>query len=70
LKKKRAASREKKNDRDNGSAHGPKRAIQDAALQSQCFGRRRDSADFVVSVLAAQLRVSIETSFEHVLLAQ
>ena len=47
LKKKRAASGEKKNDRDNGGAHGPKRAMRRSALQSQYFVLRRDAADFV-----------------------
>jgi hypothetical protein len=59
LKKKRAASREKKNDRDNGGAHGSKRAAQRSALQSQYFGLRRGAADFVVQVLDEDLQASI-----------
>ena len=51
LKKKRAASGKKKNDRDNGGAHGAKRAAQRSALQSQYFRLRRGAADFVVQVL-------------------
>jgi hypothetical protein len=47
LKKKRAASGEKKNDRDNGGAHAPKRATPHSALQSQSFVLHRDAADFV-----------------------
>src|SRR6266550_5982721 len=40
LKKKGAASGEKKNDRDNDGAHGSKRATQRSALQSQYCGLR------------------------------
>src|SRR5207249_4448759 len=50
LKKKRAASGEKKNDRDNGGAHGPKRAMRRSALQSQYFVLGHDAADFVCRI--------------------
>jgi len=50
LKKKRAATGEKKNDRDNGGAHAPKRATPHSALQSQSFVLHRGAADFVCRI--------------------
>jgi hypothetical protein len=71
LKKKGAASGEKKNDRDNDGTHKWKRAIQGSALQLQYFGLRRGATDIGIQVLAGQPRLSIETNFfEHALQMQ